>query len=384
VEQSSPEVTVAKNGSVTLSVNATVNDGTITYQWYGGDYGSLNASGNTYTVENITESTYYDCQVTDKYGYSIWCSFDIIVGENTSDSNAGSVIPNPSAVGTATVAPASDTATGTATATETATTTATATNSAGKTVTVTTTTNKDSAGNVTSVTEKSMIEKAAKNTAATVTVEKNAAGKVTSAAAAVTQTATADGTKNNVSLSKSVINQIQEAAGQKDVDITLKAVDASGKTNYTVTVNAKDVKAGKSLYAYALNTKTGEYTMVDSKAYTVSKKGTVSFSKSKKATYVLVSASDAKKINKDILATAKLTKTSKTIKVGKTAKVTISKKLNTANVKSIKYTTSKKSVATVSKSGKVTAKSAGTATIKAKVTFKNGSTKTLKLKVTVK
>jgi hypothetical protein len=319
--------------------------------------------------------------VVDQYGYFKWVTFNITVPQKTSTPNAGQL--GAILTTTASADQTIEALTATNFAGKTIETT-TAINSAGKTVTVTTTTNKDSAGNVTSVTEKSAIEEVAKNTAATVTVEKNADGKVISAAATVTQTATADDTKTKVSLSKSVVSQIQEAGGQKDVDITLKSVDASGKTKYTVTVNAKDVKAGNDLYAYALNNQTGEYTMVDSNTYTVSEKGTVSFSNSKKATYVLVNASDAKKINKDILATAKLTKTSKTVKAGKTANVTISKKLNTSNVKSIQYTSTKKSVATVSKNGKVTAKSAGKTTIKAQVTFKNGSTKILKLKVTVK
>jgi hypothetical protein len=393
VEEPSKEVSVAKNGTVTMSVNASVNeDSQINkYVWYTWDEDELPqkvATGNTYTVNKITEPISYWCKVYDQYGYFVTADFDINVDENapasvtvsngsgSGDSNSGSPAANASADGAAATTDTSASGKATETATE--------TNSAGKSVTVTTTTNKDADGNVTSVTEQSVIEKAAKNTTATVTVEKNAEGKVTSAEAAVTQTAAADGKKNKVSLNASVISQIQEAAGQKDVDITLKAVDASGKTKYTVTVNAKDVKPGKSLYAYVLNTKTGEYTMVDSKTYTVSKKGTVSISKSKKANYALVNTSDAKKINKEILATASLTKTSKTVKAGKTANVTISKKLNTSNVKSITYTTSKKSIASVSKSGKVTAKSAGTATIKAKVTFKNGSVKTLKLKVTVK
>lgn len=54
------------------------------------------------------------------------------------------------------------------------------------------------------------------------------------------------------------------------------------------------------------------------------------------------------------------------------------------NAKELKYTSSKKSVATVSKSGKITAKGKGTVTIKAKVILKNGSTKTVKMTVKVK
>ena len=54
------------------------------------------------------------------------------------------------------------------------------------------------------------------------------------------------------------------------------------------------------------------------------------------------------------------------------------------NVKKITYTTSKKSVVTVNKNGKVVAKKAGTATITIKVTLNNGKTKTVKMKYKVK
>ena len=62
----------------------------------------------------------------------------------------------------------------------------------------------------------------------------------------------------------------------------------------------------------------------------------------------------------------------------------MSSKLDMDNVESITYSTSKKSVATVSKNGKVTAKKAGNVTIKVIVTLKNGQTKTVKMKVKVK
>ena len=70
----------------------------------------------------------------------------------------------------------------------------------------------------------------------------------------------------------------------------------------------------------------------------------------------------------------KINKTSTTIYVGKTETLKIS-----GTSKKVKWTTSNKSVATVSNKGKVTAKRAGTATITAKV-----SGKSYKCKVTVK
>ena len=72
--------------------------------------------------------------------------------------------------------------------------------------------------------------------------------------------------------------------------------------------------------------------------------------------------------------TIKLNTTKKTIDKGKTYTLKV---LNTK--KKVKWSSSNKSVATVSSTGKVTAKKAGTATISAKV-----SEKTLKCKITVK
>lgn len=69
-----------------------------------------------------------------------------------------------------------------------------------------------------------------------------------------------------------------------------------------------------------------------------------------------------------------LNKTSVSLKVGKTCKLKVS-----GTTKTVKWSSKKKSVATVSQTGKVTAKKAGTTTIVAKV-----SGKTLKCKVTVK
>ena len=46
-------------------------------------------------------------------------------------------------------------------------------------------------------------------------------------------------------------------------------------------------------------------------------------------------------------------------------------------VKKITYKSSKKSIAKVSKNGKITGKKAGTAAIKAKITLKNGMKKTV-------
>lgn len=55
-----------------------------------------------------------------------------------------------------------------------------------------------------------------------------------------------------------------------------------------------------------------------------------------------------------------------------------------ANVDKITYTSSKKSVVTVNKNGKITAKKKGTAKVKAVVTLKDGTKKTVTMKVKVK
>ena len=54
------------------------------------------------------------------------------------------------------------------------------------------------------------------------------------------------------------------------------------------------------------------------------------------------------------------------------------------NVDKITYTSSKKSVVTVNKNGKITAKKKGTAKVKAVVTLKDGTKKTVTMKVKVK
>lgn len=149
-------------------------------------------------------------------------------------------------------------------------------------------------------------------------------------------------------------------------------------------VNAQSLKAGATLYLYKYNSKTGEYTMVNAKNYKVSKTGNISVSVDKKAVYVLVTKKQATTINKKITDTVKPKKSSASVKKGKTTSFALSTKVNQGNIKSITYTTSKESVATVSKIGKITAKSKGAATIKAKVTLKNGQTKTVKMTVNVK
>ena len=84
-------------------------------------------------------------------------------------------------------------------------------------------------------------------------------------------------------------------------------------------------------------------------------------------------------------AAPKAAKAKATVKVGK--KYTLKLKYaagKKATVKKVTWKSSKKSVATVSSKGKVTAKKAGKATIAATITFKDGSKKKVKFTVTVK
>lgn len=259
--------------------------------------------------------------------------------------------------------------------------TSTGTNASGNTVEVTTTTKTDSTGAVTSIIEKSVIAESSSTTSTTVTVKKNGEGEITSATASIANTVESG---NKATVSAALVSQITEAAGTDDVKITMTVKDADGSTKYKIKVDADNLQAGEDLYLYKLNTKTGEYVMVNAKTYGVSKSGSVSVSIKNKATYELVDAAQSARITKQIKSTIKPQKASASIKKNKKTTFALSKKANKSNVKSITYTTSKKSVATVSKSGKISAKGKGTAIVKAKVTLKNGATKTIKMTIKVK
>ncbi|MDD6639140.1 MAG: hypothetical protein PUE81_10285 [Lachnospiraceae bacterium] len=255
------------------------------------------------------------------------------------------------------------------------------TNTKGKEVAVTTTTKTDTTGAVTSVTEKSVIPESSATTSTTVTVKKDGEGTITSASANVAKKVNSG---NKATVSASIVSQIIEAAGTEAVSVTMTVKDSEGKTKYKVKVEAENLQAGEELFIYKLNTKTGEYTMVNAKTYEVNESGNVSVSMTKKATYELVTAEDAAQIDKQIKSTIKPKKSSADVKPGKSTDFALSSKANEDNIKSITYTTSKKSVATVSKDGKITAKGKGTVTVKAKVTLKNGTTKTIKMTIKVK
>lgn len=258
----------------------------------------------------------------------------------------------------------------------------TETNAAGKEVAVTTTTEKDTAGIVTGSTEISVIEKATGSTSATVTVVKDADGKITEAEAQVDKKGSRSKSGVTGSLFGTVVSQITEAAGTNSVEVEMTVT--AGKKSYTVKADTADLEAGNKLKVMAVDSKTGDYVLVNAKTYKVSDAGSVKLTLPAGQKYQLLDTKEAAVVEKAILNTVKVKKTTATVKKGKKTSVEMSSKLDMDNVAKIIYSTSKKSVATVNKNGTVTAKKAGTVTIQAKVTLNNGKTKivTMKVKVT--
>lgn len=255
------------------------------------------------------------------------------------------------------------------------------TNSAGNSVAQTTTTRTDADGNVTSVTEKSVIEKSSATTSTTVTVKKDGTGKITDAKAVIEKTV---GNGKKATINSSVVNQIKEAAGTESVIITMVVKDKTDKTKYKVKVQSEYLVGGNELYIYKLDKKTNKYIMVNNQTYGVSAKGNVSVSMDEKATYQLVDRDTAGRINEEIKASIVPKKESASMKTGKRAFFVLDKKANEESIESIIYMSSKESVATVNKKGRIKAMGAGMVTIKAKATLKNGDTKIVKMKVKVK
>lgn len=214
-----------------------------------------------------------------------------------------------------------------------------------------------------------------KKAEASVTITKDVQGNVTSA------NATVSGSKGT--LTADVVKQLTEAAGTKDLTIIVQVKNANGDVKYTVSVSAKNVKNNKSLKAFVVNRKTGEYELINSKTYKA-KDGNLNVSFGKKGDYVLLTTKEAARIEKEILKTIAPKKTKATVKKGKTTEFKLDSKLNQNNVKKVTYKTSKKSIATVNKNGKIKANRKGTVTIKATVTLKNGKTKTVSMKIAVR
>lgn len=229
--------------------------------------------------------------------------------------------------------------------------------------------------------EKIQIKDDSGKVTAIVTVKKNADGTVASAAATVSQSVKKG---NKLSIDADAVRQIQENAGTKNVSITIAAKDSKGNTKYKIRVQAADLVKGKKLVIYQYNAKTGEYVAVNAKKYKVATDGSVTVAMDKKKTYVLVSESEAKAINRDLKAAIQLARTSATVSKERKFQIRLDRDFNTDNIKSIKYVSGKASIAKVDKKGNVIAKKSGTTVIKVIVTLNNGTKKTMKMKFTVK
>lgn len=226
-------------------------------------------------------------------------------------------------------------------------------------------------------------EKLPAGTKATVTVTKSGDGKVT-AEAAVEAAGKTTKTGVKATVNADVIKAVTEAAGTKDVIITQEVKKADGTTAYTLQVNAADVKAGAKLAVMKKDEKTGELVLVNRKAYKVAKDGSVSLTFKGEGTYVVKTQAEVKAEAKQIAKTVKPAKTTVNVATKKTTVFKWNKKLNMENVEKITYKSSKKSVVSVNKNGKITGKKKGTGKVTAEVTLKDGTKKTVKMKVKVK
>lgn len=245
----------------------------------------------------------------------------------------------------------------------------------GTIVTTTTTTAEDGTKNV--VVE---LKNEGKSSIATVAISKDATGKTVKAEAVVTQIAN----KKVMSVSGALVAQITEAAGTKNVNVVTSVKDGKGAEIGTVTVNAEKLVAGKKLAIVKVNAKTGEKILVNAKNYKVAKDGSISVSGLKNGKYELVTTKEKTALSKKILKTVTAKNAKKTVKDGAKTTFAFGKDLNKENVKSVKYVSSKKSVAAIDKNGKIKAKKAGQTVVKAVVTLKDGTKKTVKTVIIVK
>ena len=251
----------------------------------------------------------------------------------------------------------------------------TKTNSSGNTVKIISTILKDMDGNV--ISESTTIEINEIN--AVITKTRNAEGK-TASSGKLFVTGAPSGKSTSVDISLSSIKQIVELSTTNRVDVISTA---SNSGQVSITVNAADIKPGSTIYLVR-KAASGEYMLVSGDKYKIDSKGNFRTTVAERGSYELVNGGKYKTIVEKIRKTVKLTRSSKTIKKGKTYRLTFSKSLNMKNVKSVKFNTSRKSVARVSSKGTVKARKAGRAVISAKVYLKNGSTKTVKLKVKIR
>ena len=244
-----------------------------------------------------------------------------------------------------------------------------------------TTTVKNADGTVASVTTTVEIKDAATNTTINMVVKKDAAGQVTEAKAEIEAVAAAGKNgKAKTTLNADAAEQMIQAAGTEDVTIKQTVRDDKGNTLYTVETDAKNLEAGRKLTLVEI--KDGKQILV-AKSAKVDTNGNFTI-RAPKGEYQLLNETQMKTLRKQILATVKPAKKSVTIKKGKKAAISLSKKLDKANVAKITYRSTKKSVVTITKNGKATGKKKGTAVIEITVVLNDGTKKVIKTKVTVK
>lgn len=244
-----------------------------------------------------------------------------------------------------------------------------------------TTTIKNADGTVVSVTITIEIKDAATNTTINMVVKKDAAGEVTEAKAEIEAVAAAGKNgKAKTTLNADAAEQMIQAAGTKNVTIKQTVRDDKGNTLYTVETDAKNLEAGRKLTLVEI--RDGRQILV-TKTAKVDTNGNFTI-RAPKGEYQLLSETQMKTLRKQILATVKPAKKSVTIKKGKKAAISLSKKLDKANVAKITYRSTKKSVVTITKNGKATGKKKGTAVIEITVVLNDGTKKVIKTKVKVK
>lgn len=244
-----------------------------------------------------------------------------------------------------------------------------------------TTTIKNADGTVASVTITIEIKDAATNTTINMVVKKDAAGEVTEAKAEIEAVAAAGKNgKAKTTLNADTAEQMIQAAGTKDVTIKQTVRDDKGNTLYTVETDAKNLVAGRKLTLVEI--KDGKQILV-AKSAKVDTNGNFTIL-APKGEYQLLNETQMKTLRKQILATVKPAKKSVTIKKGKKAAISLSKKLDKANVAKITYRSTKKSVVTITKNGKATGEKKGTAVIEITVVLNDGTKKVIKTKATVK
>lgn len=244
-----------------------------------------------------------------------------------------------------------------------------------------TTTIKNADGTVVSVTTTIEIKDAATNTTINMVVKKDAAGEATEAKAEIEAVAAAGKNgKAKTTLNADAAEQMIQAAGTKNVTIKQTVRDDKGNTLYTVETDAKNLEAGRKLTLVEI--RDGKQILV-TKTAKVDTNGNFTI-RAPKGEYQLLNETQMKTLRKQILATVKPAKKSVTIKKGKKAAISLSKKLDKENVAKITYRSTKKSVVTITKNGKATGKKKGAAVIEITVVLNDGTKKVIKTKVTVK